>query len=68
MRIEDGARLLRCLPRSTASASEYRGSHLPDGTTVFHLGAFWNEQVYKAYKDATQTLVVELVGRAHQHV
>ena len=45
-----------------SDAKEGRGSTLPDGTMYFSSARSGMFQVYKGYKDATQTLVVELVG------
>ncbi|MBI2841478.1 MAG: PD40 domain-containing protein [Acidobacteria bacterium] len=42
--------------------SEYRGSYLPDGTLYFTSGRSGVLQMYKGYKDAAQTLVVDPVG------
>jgi len=45
-----------------SDAKEGRGSTLPDGTMYFSSARSGMFQVYKGYKDATQALVVELVG------
>ncbi len=45
-----------------SGATEFRGSYMPDGTMYFTSARSGMNQVYKGYKDATQTLAVELVG------
>jgi Tol biopolymer transport system component len=45
-----------------SDATEFRGSYMPDGTLYFTSARSGMNQVFKGYMDATQTLVVELVG------
>ena len=45
-----------------SDASEYRGCTLPDGTIYFTSARSGFNQVYKGYKDAAGTLVVEPVS------
>lgn len=45
-----------------SDAKEFRGSYMSNGTFYFGSQRSGMMQVYKGYEDATQTLVVELVG------
>ena len=46
----------------SSDAKEFRGSYMADGTMYFTSARSGMYQVYRAYKDATKTLRVELVG------
>jgi Tol biopolymer transport system component len=45
-----------------SAAKEFRGSTMADGTLYFTSARSGMYQVYRGYQDATQTLMVELVG------